>query len=130
MVERHVNAVPMHSPPAVGSISAQVVSTGVALQAGEAEPASTLIEQARILSLLHDIGKELTSILDLEELLRAVGDRVRQLVDYDLFNVMLLNDETQRLQHARALSLSAIRPADSDTNDSGTGRRAVRQRRP
>ncbi len=73
------------------------------MKEGKAESTSTLVEQARILSLLHDIGRELTSILDFEELLRAVGDRVKQLVDYDLFNVMLLNQETQRLQHALSL---------------------------
>ncbi len=63
----------------------------------------SLAEETRILALLHEIGKELTSILDPEKLLRVVGERVKQLVDYDLFNVMLLNAETQRLQHAFSL---------------------------
>lgn len=67
-------------------------------------PASgSLIDQPQVLSLLYDIGKELTSILDLENLLRAVGERVKLLVDYDVFNVMLLNTETQRLEHALSL---------------------------
>jgi phosphoserine phosphatase RsbU/P len=76
---------------------------GGALPAGMADAAGASakpIEQARILSLLYDIGTELTSILDFEELLRAVGDRVKHLVDYDLFNVMILNEDTKRLQHA------------------------------
>ncbi len=65
--------------------------------------AAPLVDQPQVLSLLYDIGKELTSILDLENLLRAVGERVKLLVDYDVFNVMLLKTETQRLEHALSL---------------------------
>jgi phosphoserine phosphatase RsbU/P len=60
-------------------------------------------EQARILALLYEVGKELTSILDLDELLGAIGIKVKALADYDLFNVMLLNHETRRLEHAFSL---------------------------
>jgi phosphoserine phosphatase RsbU/P len=79
---------------------------GMELPVFPAEPAAQvaiLVQQARILSLLHDIGKELTSILDFDELLRAAGDRIKTLVDYDLFNVMLLNEATGRLEHALSL---------------------------
>lgn len=62
-----------------------------------------LLEQTRILSLLYDIGKELTSILELEPLLRTIGERLKRIVDYDVFNVMLLNPETQQLEHALSL---------------------------
>lgn len=82
--------------------------TPVSLQADEpprsvpssaGEVAVSPLEQARILSLLYDIGKELTSILDLQALLAAIGGHVKRLVDYDLFNVMLINEETGRLEH-------------------------------
>lgn len=62
-----------------------------------------LFEQARMLKLLYDISRELTSILDFDDLLRTVGARVKQLVDYDLFNVMLLNPDSQHLQHALSI---------------------------
>ncbi len=65
--------------------------------------AASILEQARILSLLYDIGKELTSILDRDTLLRRIGQRVKSLVDYDLFNVMILNPDTNRLEHALSL---------------------------
>ena len=65
-------------------------------------PTGTM-DQAQVLALLYDIGKELASILDLEALLRTVGERVKLLVDYDLFSVLLLNTETQRLEHTFAL---------------------------
>jgi sigma-B regulation protein RsbU (phosphoserine phosphatase) len=62
-----------------------------------------LPDQTQILALLYDIGRELTSILDLEDLMRTVGLRVKQLVDYDLFSIMLLNSSTNRLEHAVAV---------------------------
>jgi phosphoserine phosphatase RsbU/P len=71
--------------------------------AGDVSSASARVEQARMLSLLYDIAQELTSILDLGELVRAVGRRVKLLVNYDLFSVMLLNRETGRLEHKLSL---------------------------
>lgn len=59
-----------------------------------------LREQARTLSLLHEVSRELTSILEREELLRRIAQRVKRLVDYQLFWVMLWNEETQLLEHA------------------------------
>jgi sigma-B regulation protein RsbU (phosphoserine phosphatase) len=45
----------------------------------------------------------LASILDFEQLLRVAGERIRRLVNYDMFAVMLLNQETQRLENVFAL---------------------------
>ncbi len=64
---------------------------------------SDVLEQTRILAMLHEVSRDLASILDLDHLLRAAGERVRSLVKYDLFNVMLLNHETGRLHHTFSL---------------------------
>jgi len=61
------------------------------------------MEQTRILALLHEVGKDLSSILNFEALLLAAGERVRQFVSFDMISVMLLNQETQRLESAFAL---------------------------
>lgn len=55
-------------------------------------------EQAQTLSLLYEISHELTSILDREELLRRIAERVKKLVDYQVFTVMLWNEEEQILE--------------------------------
>jgi sigma-B regulation protein RsbU (phosphoserine phosphatase) len=60
-------------------------------------------EQARILALLREVSQDLASILDFDHLLRASGERVRRLVNYDIFSVLLLNPETGRLEHAFSL---------------------------
>ena len=48
-------------------------------------------EQAQTLSLLYEMSHELTSILDREELLRRIAERVKTLVNYQVFTVMLWN---------------------------------------
>ncbi len=68
-------------------------------------PGSTTdpVEQARILALLYEIAQDLASILDLDDLLRTAGERIRHLVNYDTMSIMLFNTETQRLEHAFSL---------------------------
>ncbi|MHB8500387.1 MAG: PP2C family protein-serine/threonine phosphatase [Candidatus Acidiferrales bacterium] len=55
-------------------------------------------EQAQMLGLLYDVSRELTSILDREELLRRIAQRVKRIVDYHVFSVMLWNESTQLLE--------------------------------
>ncbi len=55
-------------------------------------------EQAQTLSLLYEISHELTSILDRQELLRRVAERVKKLVDYHVFSVLLWNEPAQMLE--------------------------------
>lgn len=62
-----------------------------------------LLEQAQTLALMDDVSRELTAILDLEELLRRIAQRVKRLIDYQLFCVMLWNEQTQLLEHSFSL---------------------------
>jgi phosphoserine phosphatase RsbU/P len=55
-------------------------------------------EQAKTLSLLYEVSHELTSILDREELLRRIAERVKKLVDYHVFSVMLWNERLKILE--------------------------------
>jgi len=59
---------------------------------------SAFPEQAKTLTLLYDVSRELTSILDREELLRRVAQRVKRIVNYDVFSVMLWRESTQLLE--------------------------------
>jgi sigma-B regulation protein RsbU (phosphoserine phosphatase) len=56
-------------------------------------------KQAKSLSLLNEISRELTSILNLDELLNRIADRVAQLIDYQMFSVLLIDETGERLQH-------------------------------
>ena len=70
---------------------------------GDADPAAPAMfvaqpEQAQSIALLYEISHELTSILDREELLRRIAERVKKLVNYHVFTVMLWNESTQMLE--------------------------------
>jgi sigma-B regulation protein RsbU (phosphoserine phosphatase) len=50
------------------------------------------------LALLSEISQEITSILDRDELFRRIAERVRKVVDYHLFSVMLWNEKITQLE--------------------------------
>jgi phosphoserine phosphatase RsbU/P len=60
-------------------------------------------KQARILLLLNEIARELTSILNLDELLARIAELVRRLIDYQMFSILLLDSSGERLQHRFSL---------------------------
>jgi sigma-B regulation protein RsbU (phosphoserine phosphatase) len=58
---------------------------------------SRVSRQAQTLTVLNEIAIELTSILDLDPLLERVGLRLRRLIDYQMFSVMLLDEKGENL---------------------------------
>jgi len=69
---------------------------------GDADPAPPALfappEQAQSIALLYEISHELTAILDREELLRRIAERVKKLVNYHVFSVLLWNESEQMLE--------------------------------
>ncbi|HET7208042.1 MAG TPA: GAF domain-containing protein [Terriglobales bacterium] len=59
--------------------------------------------QARTLLLLNEIARELTSILNLDELLKRIGELLSRLIDYQMFSILLLDSAGQKLQHRFSL---------------------------
>jgi phosphoserine phosphatase RsbU/P len=51
------------------------------------------------LGLLYDVSRELTAILDRQQLFARIAERVRTVVDYCLFSVMLWNETSQQLEN-------------------------------
>jgi sigma-B regulation protein RsbU (phosphoserine phosphatase) len=83
---------------------------------GDADPVPASLftaypEQANTLSLLYEVSREITSILDREELLRRVAQRVKKLVNYHVFSVMLWNEKTQHLESAFVMRYGDAVPA-------------------
>jgi sigma-B regulation protein RsbU (phosphoserine phosphatase) len=62
-----------------------------------------LREQTASLSLLNQVGRELTSILDREQLLNKIAELVRRVVDYQVFSVLLWDEEHQVLLPSASL---------------------------
>jgi sigma-B regulation protein RsbU (phosphoserine phosphatase) len=59
--------------------------------------------QARILLLLNEIARELTSILNLDELLGRIAELLRRLIDFQMFSILLLDSSGEKLQHRFSL---------------------------
>ena len=59
--------------------------------------------QARTLVLLNEIARELTSILNVDELLKRIGELLSRLIDFQMFSILLLDSTAQKLQHRFSL---------------------------
>jgi sigma-B regulation protein RsbU (phosphoserine phosphatase) len=59
--------------------------------------------QARTLQLLNEIARELTSILNLDELLKHIAELLARLIDYQMFSILLLDASGEKLQHRFSL---------------------------
>ena len=59
--------------------------------------------QARTLTLLNEISRELTSILNLDQLFKRIGELINRLMDFQMFSVLLLDPTGSKLQHRFSL---------------------------
>jgi sigma-B regulation protein RsbU (phosphoserine phosphatase) len=59
--------------------------------------------QARTLQLLNEIARELTSILNVDELLKHIAELLSRLIDYQMFSILLLDSTGEKLQHRFSL---------------------------
>jgi len=81
---------------------------------GDADPVTLFAappDQAQTIALLYEISHELTSILDRQELLRRIAERVKKIVDYDVFSVLLWNEEAQMLESVFAMRFQDAIPS-------------------
>jgi len=60
-------------------------------------------KQARILLLLNEIARELTAILNLDELFGRIAELLRRLIDYQMFSILLIDPSGEKLQHRFSL---------------------------
>ncbi|HZE27137.1 MAG TPA: GAF domain-containing protein [Terriglobales bacterium] len=59
--------------------------------------------QARTLLLLNEISRELTSILNVDELLKRIAELLNRIIDYQMFSILLLDESGQKLSHRFSL---------------------------
>jgi phosphoserine phosphatase RsbU/P len=59
--------------------------------------------QARTLLLLNEIARELSSILNVDSLLARIAELLRRLIDYQMFSILLVDENNEKLQHRFAL---------------------------
>ncbi|MGC1484814.1 MAG: SpoIIE family protein phosphatase [Candidatus Acidiferrum sp.] len=55
--------------------------------------------QAETLLLLNEVGRETSSILDVEELLRRAAEQIKRVIDYQILSLMLYDEEQKVFRH-------------------------------
>jgi sigma-B regulation protein RsbU (phosphoserine phosphatase) len=80
-----------------------LVASRMAAGIENAQLYTRITKQARILLLLNEIARELTSILNLDELLGRIAELMRRLIDYQMFSILLLDTTGEKLQHRFSL---------------------------
>jgi len=56
-------------------------------------------QQANTLLLLNEVGRETSSILDVEELLRRAAEQIKRVIDYQILSLMLYDEEQKVFRH-------------------------------
>src|SRR4051812_42096478 len=63
-----------------------------------------------ILLALFDLGREVASMLDLEELLQKLPDLIRRLIPFDAFAIYLVDDKRGSVRVAHAVGYPPVAP--------------------
>jgi sigma-B regulation protein RsbU (phosphoserine phosphatase) len=80
-----------------------LIASRVAIGVENARLYTRVARQAKQLVLLNEISRDLTSILNLDQLFKRVGDLLLRLIDYQMFSILLLNAKRTKLQHRFSL---------------------------
>ncbi len=76
-----------------------VIASRIAFAIENARLHRRLQRNNQTLRTLADMGRELSSLLDLDQLLERLAAAVKQLINYDAFSIMLVDDEQTVLKH-------------------------------
>ena len=87
-------------------------------------------EQAKTLQLLNGISRELSAVLNMDELLLRIGGLLSKLLEYRTFSILLLDESETWLMHRFSLSGSTVIKKPSIPLDRGLVGYAARHREP
>lgn len=76
-----------------------LVGSRIAAGVENARLYTRVARQAQTLTVLNEISQELTSILNLDELLRRIAELLTRLIDYQMFSILLLDPTQTKLEH-------------------------------
>ncbi len=76
-----------------------LIASRMAIGIENARLHTRMTRQARTLLLLNEIARELTSILNLDELLKRIAELLNRLIEYQMFSILLVDATGEKLQH-------------------------------
>ena len=77
----------------------ELVASRMAVAVENARLYTRVSRQAETLTVLGEISREITSILDLDDLLERIGQLLKRVIDFQMFTILLWNERSQRLEH-------------------------------
>ncbi|HMK28596.1 MAG TPA: GAF domain-containing SpoIIE family protein phosphatase [Terriglobales bacterium] len=76
-----------------------VIASRIAIGIEHARLYTRVSRQAKTLQLLNEISREITSILNVDELLKRIAEDLSRIIDYQMFSILLLDDAGKKLEH-------------------------------
>src|SRR5438270_12959929 len=76
-----------------------LIASRIAVSIENARLYTRIVRQAGTLALLNEISRDLTSILNVDQLLKRIGDLLLKVIDYHMFSILLLDASKQKLVH-------------------------------
>jgi sigma-B regulation protein RsbU (phosphoserine phosphatase) len=80
-----------------------LIASRIAIAIENARLYNRTSRQAKLLTVLNEISRELTAILDLDVLFKRIGELLNRVIDYHMFSILLLDGSGQHLQHRFSL---------------------------
>src|SRR5450432_112567 len=77
----------------------ELTASRMAIAVENARLYTRVSRQAQTLTVLNEISREITSILDLDDLLERIGHLLKRVIDFQMFTILLWNDRTQQFEH-------------------------------
>lgn len=77
----------------------ELTASRVAIAVENARLYTRVSRQAQTLTVLHEISREITSILDPDDLLERIGALLKRVIDFQMFTILLWNDATELFEH-------------------------------
>jgi sigma-B regulation protein RsbU (phosphoserine phosphatase) len=78
----------------------ELVASRMAVAVENARLYTRVSRQAQTLGVLNEISREITSILDPNDLLERIAHLLKRVIDFQMFSILLWNDRTQHFEHS------------------------------
>ncbi|MDP9051784.1 MAG: GAF domain-containing protein, partial [Acidobacteriota bacterium] len=77
----------------------ELTASRMAIAVENARLYSRVSRQAQTLTVLNEISREITSILDLDDLLERIGQLLKRVIEFQMFTILLWNERAERFEH-------------------------------
>jgi sigma-B regulation protein RsbU (phosphoserine phosphatase) len=78
----------------------ELVASRMAIAVENARLYTRVSRQAQTLGVLNEISREITSILDPNDLLERIAHLLKRVVDFQMFSILLWNERTEHFEHS------------------------------